>query len=50
MKCLVCQWDGEPAEWTCPMCGEASWSESEPAVEKPKKVSKKSEPSPKATS
>jgi hypothetical protein len=27
--CLVCQWMGDPPEWTCPMCGEASWAEQE---------------------
>lgn len=47
-NCLVCQWSGEPPEWSCPCCGEASWSEteemsvdgSEPA-QKPARKSKK---------
>lgn len=46
-KCLVCGWEGEPPEFTCPCCGEFSWSESEdkpeetkPKAPKPKKAEK----------
>ena len=31
-QCLVCKFEGEPPNHTCPSCGEDSWSEIEAEV------------------